>query len=53
VLVVLTFFAHGRHLSLEGVLDRLTDHVELSQHLCPLNDGDTEQTVETGAALGS
>lgn len=53
MLVVLAFSTHGHHLSLEIALDRLTDRVQLSQHLCPVNDGDVERTVETDAPPGS
>lgn len=36
VVVVLALLTHNRHLSLEGVLDRMADHFQLAQYVCPL-----------------
>lgn len=38
VIIVLVLLTHGRHLSVEGFLDRLTDHLQLAQYVCPLRE---------------
>lgn len=37
-IVALALLTHGRHLSVEGFLDRVTDHLQLAQYLCPLRE---------------
>jgi membrane-associated phospholipid phosphatase len=41
VLLGLALITHGRHLSVEGLLDRTADRLRLAQYLCPLHREDT------------
>ncbi|HUC64861.1 MAG TPA: phosphatase PAP2 family protein [Stellaceae bacterium] len=38
VIVALALLTHGRHLSVEGLLDRTADRLRLAQYLCPLSE---------------
>jgi hypothetical protein len=38
VIVALALITHGRHLSAEGLLDRMADRLRLAQYLCPLRE---------------
>jgi PAP2 superfamily len=38
VIVALALLTHGRHLSAEGLLDRMADRLHLAQYLCPLGE---------------
>ncbi len=44
---------HGRHLSVEGLLDRMADRLHLAQYFCPLreNTGVSDRHVGPGAAM--
>ncbi|MGO8917842.1 MAG: phosphatase PAP2 family protein [Stellaceae bacterium] len=45
VIIVLALLTHGRHLSIEGFLDRLTDRLQLAQYVCPLREDPALKTV--------
>ncbi len=40
LLVVFALLAHGHHLSIEGFLGRLSDRLQLAQHICPVGGED-------------
>ena len=45
VILALALVTHGRHLSVEGLLDRTADRLRLAQYLCPLDREDTAADV--------
>jgi membrane-associated phospholipid phosphatase len=51
VIVALALLTHGRHLSVEGLLDRMTDRLHLAQYLCPLHEnvGVSHRYIPLGA----
>jgi membrane-associated phospholipid phosphatase len=51
VIVALALLTHGRHLSVEGLLDRTADRLRLAQYLCPLreNTGMSHRYAPPGA----
>jgi hypothetical protein len=38
VIIALALLTHGRHLSVEGLLDRVADRLRLAQYFCPLSE---------------
>lgn len=52
IIVALALLTHGRHLSAEGLLDRIADRLRLAQYLCPLreNIGVSNHYAPLGAA---
>jgi PAP2 superfamily len=55
VIVALALLTHGRHLSVEGLLDRTADRLRLAQYLCPLseNTGVSYRYAPAGDAIPS
>jgi hypothetical protein len=51
VIVALALLTHGRHLSAEGLLDRMADRLQLAQYLCPRreNTGASHRYAPPGA----
>jgi membrane-associated phospholipid phosphatase len=47
VILGLALITHGRHLSVEGLLDRTADRLRLAQYLCPLHREDTATDLLT------
>jgi hypothetical protein len=52
VTLALALITHGRHLSVEGLLDRTADRLRLAQYLCPVheNTGVSHRYAPAGAA---
>jgi PAP2 superfamily len=52
-IIALALLTHGQHLSVEGLLDRMADHLRLAQHVCPLreNAGRSDRHMPSGAAI--
>ena len=52
-ILALALLTHGRHLSVEGLLDRMADRLRLAQYFCPLREtaGKNDRYVPLGAAI--
>lgn len=49
LVIGLALLTHGHHLSVEGLLDKLSDRLQLAQHICPLGAEMASRTAVIGA----
>jgi hypothetical protein len=52
-ILALALLTHGRHVSVEGLLDRMADRLRLAQYFCPLREtaGANDRYLPLGAAM--